>query len=243
MPVNINGNWNAFGMFGFNTALKNKKFNIGTFTRTNYSNFVSYQYKNGENLRNKTTNLVLAENLNATYRNSWFEFSLNGSFEYNWERNKLNPQNDREPYSFSYGASTNIALPWSMTFTTNITNQARRGYEDKSMNRDEWIWNAQLAQTLFKGKATLSFEMYDILHERSSISRSLSSELTSVYAYNSINSYCMVHFIYRFNLFGSRESRRGSGGRGGFGPGPGGPGGFGGGRPGGGGFGGGGRRF
>ena len=111
------------------------------------------------------------------------------------------------------------------------------------MNRDEWIWNAQLAQTLFKGKATLSFEMYDILHERSSISRSLSSELTSVYAYNSINSYCMVHFIYRFNLFGSRESRRGSGGRGGFGPGPGGPGGFGGGRPGGGGFGGGGRRF
>ncbi|MBR1596992.1 MAG: TonB-dependent receptor [Phocaeicola sp.] len=241
MPVNINGNWNAFGMFGFNTALKNKKFNIGSFTRTNYTNFVSYQYKNQENLRNKTTNFVLAENLNATYRNSWFEFSLNGGIEYNWERNKLNPQNDQEPYSFSYGASTNIALPWNMTFTTNITNQARRGYEDKSMNRDEWIWNAQLAQSMFKGKATLSFEMYDILHERSSISRSVSSELTSVYAYNSINSYCMVHFIYRFNLFGTKNSR-GNGNRGGFG------GGFGGGRgpggpPPGGGFGGGGRRF
>ena len=109
------------------------------------------------------------------------------------------------------------------------------------MNRDEWIWNAQLAQSMFKGKATLSFEMYDILHERSSISRSVSSELTSVYAYNSINSYCMVHFIYRFNLFGTKNSR-GNGNRGGFG------GGFGGGRgpggpPPGGGFGGGGRRF
>lgn len=241
MPVNINGNWNAFGMFGFNTALKNKKYNISSFTRTNYTNFVSYQYKNNENLRNKNTNFVLAENLNATYRNSWFEFSLNGGLEYNWERSALNPQNNQEPYSFSYGASTNIAFPWNMTLTTNITNQARRGYEDKSMNRDEWIWNAQLAQSMFKGKASLSFEMYDILHERSSISRSI-GETTSVYVYNSINSYCMLHFIYRFNLFGTRESR--GGGRGGFGGPGGGRGGFGGPPPGGGGgFGGGGRRF
>ena len=29
---NINGNWSAFGMFGINSALKNKKFNIGSFS-------------------------------------------------------------------------------------------------------------------------------------------------------------------------------------------------------------------
>ena len=58
--------------------------------------------------------------------------------------------------------------------------------------------------------------------------------LRSVSAYNGINSYCMVHFIYRLNIFGSkaaREKMMNSGGRRGFG-GPGrGPGGFGGGRP------------
>lgn len=30
-PKNINGNWSAFGMFGFNTALKNKKFTVNSF--------------------------------------------------------------------------------------------------------------------------------------------------------------------------------------------------------------------
>ena len=55
--------------------------------------------------------------------------------------------------------------------------------------------------------------------------------MRSVTEYNSINSYCMVHFIYRLNIFGSKgardkmmNNRRGVGG-GGFGSGPGGHGG------------------
>ena len=43
-PENINGNWNAFGMFGFNTALKNKKYTINTFTNVNYQNNVAFRY-------------------------------------------------------------------------------------------------------------------------------------------------------------------------------------------------------
>ena len=63
--------------------------------------------------------------------------------------------------------------------------------------------------------------------------------------YNSINSYAMIHVVYRFNLFGGKSARQnmfpgggydGRGGmpRGGFNPGGGGMprgGGFGGGRP------------
>ena len=29
-PENINGNWNAMGMFGFNTALRDKRFTINS---------------------------------------------------------------------------------------------------------------------------------------------------------------------------------------------------------------------
>ncbi len=41
-PKNINGNWNAFGMFGFNTALPNKKYTINSFSNANYQNNVAY---------------------------------------------------------------------------------------------------------------------------------------------------------------------------------------------------------
>ncbi len=236
-PKNINGNWNAFGIFGFNTALPNKKYTINSFSNARYTNNVAYLTDTQTHIeqKNTTTNLSLGERLNAAYRNNWFEFGVNGSISYSWEKDKLRSENNQSPYNFSYGANTQLMMPWSMTLTTNIANQCRRGYTDSSMNRNELIWNAQLSQTFFKGAATLSFEMYDILRNQSNISRSLTGEGRSVYSYNGVNSYCMVHFIYRLNLFGGKDARQKMQQRGGFGPGgPGhGPGfgGFGGRRP------------
>lgn len=234
MPKNINGNWNVFGMFGFNTALKNKKFNIGTFTNVRYANNVGYlnsgKGKDAVEQKNTTTDLRMNERLNATYRNDWLEFGLNGSFSYTIEKDKLTPDNNQEPYDFSYGATTTVNAPWNMSLSTNIANQSRRGYADASMNRNELIWNAQISQTFLKGAATISFEMYDILKQQSNISRSLTASGRSVYQYNGVNSYCMLHFIYRLNIFGGKNAQkgmhmRGPGfggshphGRGGFGP-------------------------
>lgn len=240
-PKNINGNWNANGMLGFNTALPNKKYTVNTFSRVSYANNVGYltDTRTRVEQKNTTTNLTLSERLSGTYRNDWLEFGLNGTLSYSIEKDKLTPANNQEPYTYSYGATTTLTAPWNMSLSTNIANQSRRGYTDSSMNRNELIWNAQLSQTFLKGAATVSFEMYDILKKQSNISRSLTANGRSVYQYNGVNSYCMLHFIYRLNIFGSKAARdriqqqqRGPG----FGPGPGGPG-----RPGG--FGGPGRRF
>lgn len=233
-PKNINGNWNAFGMFGFNTALKNKKFTISTFSNASYVNNVAYLTDSQTRVENKntTTNLTLNERLNGTYRNDWFEFGLNGTLSYSIEKDKLTPDNNQQPYTFSYGATTTVSMPWSMSLSTNIANQSRRGYRDASMNRNELIWNAQLSQTFLKGAATISFEMYDILRQQSNITRSLTADGRSVYEYNGVNSYCMLHFIYRLNIFGGKAARDKMNQRHGPGPGGfGGPRGFGGRRP------------
>ena len=225
MPENINGNWNVFGMFGINTAFKNNtKFNIGSFTNASYNNNVGYittgEMKDAQ--KNTTTALSLGERLNGTYRNDWLEVGLNGSLNYTFEKDKLNPQNNQEPYTFSYGGNLQIYTPWNMTISTNMTNQARRGYTDASMNRNELIWNAQVAQSFLKGALTLSFEWNDILKEQSNITRSYTSSGSSVYTYNGVNSYGMIRAIYRFNIFGSKEAREMMNQRRGMGPGMGG---------------------
>ena len=204
---NINGNWSANAGFGYNTALRNKKFNIGTHTNMSFNNNVGYLTVDKMTEKNTTTNLNLNENLTASYRNNWFEIGLNGSLSYSWEKDKLRPENNQEPYTYSYGGNVQITFPWKMTFTTNIGNQCRRGYTDSSMNRNELIWNAQLSQTLFKN-ASLTFEMYDILKNQSNISRQLTANGRSVYEYNGVNSYCMLHFIYRLNIFGNKDARQ-----------------------------------
>ena len=53
--------------------------------------------------KNTTHRLTLAENLNGSYRNDWFEFSLNGSIEYTAERSKLRPERTKNFIHSSYG--------------------------------------------------------------------------------------------------------------------------------------------
>lgn len=210
-PKNINGDWNATGSLGFNTTLFSKKYTLNTTSNVRYRNNVGYlttgRGTEAVEEKNTTTNLTLGERLNLAYRNSWLELGVNGNISYSIEKNKLRSQNDQKPYQFSYGSNLQIMMPWKMTFHTNIANQSRRGYTDSSMNRDELIWNAQLSQTFLKGAATVSFEMYDILREQSNISRSLTANGRSVNEYNGVNSYCMLCFIYRLNVFGGKSAR------------------------------------
>jgi hypothetical protein len=104
---------------------------------------------------------------------------------------------------------------------------SRRGFSDESMNTNELIWNAQIAQSFLQGKPlTISLQFYDILHQQSNFSRTISDMARTDNEYNAITSYAMLHIIYRINLFGTREARRGM--RGGMGMGMGG---FGGGMP------------
>lgn len=100
------------------------------------------------------------------------------------------------------------------------------------MNTNELIWNAQVSQSFLRSRSlTVSLQFNDILSNQSNFSRTVSAMSRSDVQYNSINSYAMLHVIYRFNLFGGKMARRGND-RPGYGPGPrGGRYGFGGMRP------------
>lgn len=270
-PMNIDGNWNAGAWMGFNTALgKGKYFNLNWNQNINYSNnvgFISsnidegaqsfitgtidmsglFRYMDDNNLLKKSTtkSTNLGENLRLNYRNDLIEIGVNGGMNYQHARNEMQKNGNRDTWFFNYGGNVVINTPWNLQFSSDISQQSRRGYDDASMNTNELIWNAQLSQTFLKSKnATVSVQWYDILRERSSISRNYSATSRTDTWTNAIHSYVMVHFIYRFNLMGNKEARQAGygGGQGGWGGGRGGFGG-GGGNRGGGGFGGGGGRF
>ena len=87
--------------------------------------------------------------------------------------------------------------------------RSRRGYSDKSLNTNEFIWNAQIAQNFLKYKnLSVILQFYDILHNQSNFSRTINEMMRRDTEYNSINSYAMLHVVYRFNLMGNKESRR-----------------------------------
>ena len=242
-PENVNGNWNGNMGFMFNTAVDSAAFfNINTFTNLGYNHrigFVSTDM-NSESKRSVTNSLTLSERMAASYRNDWLEIELNGSVNYTRSRSELQTNSNLDTWAFTYGGMIGLTAPWGTSLTTNLNMQSRRGYTDASMNTNELIWNAQIAQSFLKGNAlTISLQLYDILGQQSTVSRTLSALSSSDTEYNAITNYAMLHVIYRLNLFGGSFGgpRGGRGGREGRGGGFGGSrGGFGG--PRGGGFGG-----
>lgn len=252
-PMNIDGAWSLRTWMGFNTALdKEKHFNLNWNQSINHANNVGYisskldvgaqqflypmvdmnglfGYMSENNLLEKanTKSTDLGENLRINYRNDLLEVGVNGGMNYQHARNDMLKSGNRDTWFFNYGGNVVINMPWDMQFSSDISQQSRRGYDDASMNTNELIWNAQLSQNFLKQKnATVSVQWYDILRNRSSISRSLSATSRSDTWTNAIHSYVMVHVIYRFNLLGDKEARAagfggmgmgGQGGRGGYG--------------------------
>ena len=238
-PENINGNWNAMGAFMFNCSIDSAGvWNINTGAHANYNNYVSYLSldKKSDSQKNTTRSITWRQNLSFSYRNDWAEFSLDGTLTYNKAKNKLQPTSNLETWQFSYGPSMTLTAPWGTSLNSSLSISSRRGYNDSSMNTDEFVWNAQLSQSFLKGKPlTIMLQFYDILRQQSTFSRAISATSRTDTEYNAINSYAMLHVVYRLNLFGGKQARQGGS------DGPGGPGGrpdfsgrpFNGGRPGG----------
>lgn len=247
MPVNMDGfwaNWNASASLTYNYTFPDDRYSITSSTSGNFSHQEGWAAELNDDAKLRTTKTTGAnENLSAEYRDDYLTISLDGSLRYNHSVNDIDPKRNMDTYDYSYGTSIMAFIPWrNMRLGSDLNMNSRRGY-DGDMNRDELIWNASLSFSFLKGnKASLSLAAYDILHQRSTVSRSMSATSRTDTESKNITSYFMATLTYRLSLFGDRSARQGMrGGMGGFGGGfggfGGGMGGFGGGM--GGGFGGG----
>lgn len=230
-PENISGNWDGRGMFMFNSAIgKQKLFNINTFTSVSYQNAVGYVstkpndltvteqtyegyskvFEQAASQKNTTKTLGVDENLNLSYRSTWFDVGLLGKLNYQHARASVQQNANMDTWNFAYGANANVNLSFGLSFSTDIRMSSRRGYSDASMNTNELLWNAQIAQSFLKNKAaTLSIQFYDILQQQSNVSRMISATQRTDSWNNAINSYFMVHFIYKLNIFPGGSSKKG----------------------------------
>ena len=231
-PENINGNWNANGHFGFNTALgESQLWNISTNTNASYSTSVGYistrtsgigetptdkqeamnfyhkVFNESPSTKSTTNTLNLGERLRFGYRATYWDFNVFGNVNYQKSKSDVQDRANLETWNFDYGADLNINTDFGLRFSTDLRINSRRGYASAEMNTNEVLWNAQISHSFLKGKAaTLSLQFYDILREQSSISRSISAyQRTDSWTYG-IHSYCMVHFIYKLNIFGGKKT-------------------------------------
>lgn len=208
-PENINGHWSVSGDVGFTTPLFWEKLSLSANTSGSYNTNPSYIYQNKETFKNNVKQTRLGERMSLTMRLDYFDVRANGSITWNKSTSDYSLANNQNTYNFSYGLSTTGNFNNGFGYSTDINVSSRRGYSSASMNTNELIWNAQVSyRFLYKKAATISLNAYDILSKRSNISRSISAYSRQDSETNSIYSYLMLNFAYRFNLFGSQSARQ-----------------------------------
>lgn len=218
---NVNGNYSANVRMMLNTPLRNKKFSINTMTMASYAN--SNGYINEEKNTNK--NLVLSERAGIDFRSSYLDLGINGNIRYNGTSNSLQKENNQNTLNYGVGGYTTVYLPLDFKVESDVNWSTNSGYGD-GFKQNEILWNASASKSFLKNnQGTLRFKIYDILRQRSNISRSVTAGYTQDSEYNTLGSYFMVHFIYRFSIFkgGANMDDVQSRGRGGRGRGPMGP--------------------
>ena len=225
-PENINGNWSTNGGVTFNIALDTlNRWDVSGSVRGSYNHRINYVNLNRTAIpdRNVTHTYNLSPQASLSFRNKWLNVSFNTNATYAHTENRLQASNNLSTWNYSFGGNTRITFPWGSNLSTDMHLFCKRGYSDKTLNTNEFIWNAQLSHSFLRGKKlTIMLQWYDILNQQSNFSRTVNANGWTDREVNAITSYAMVHVSYRINAFG-QGGQGGRGGRGGRGEGFGGP--------------------
>lgn len=203
-PENINGNWESTGEIRYSTPLDKKKLiTFSTHTWTGYYHNVDKVSVNESlaNTRSSVGSLHLSETLQANYRfSNYFQSGIKGTYKWihaNSSRTDFEKINCSE---FNYGLIAQLELPYNIQISTDMTMFSRRGYADRNMNTDEFVWNGRISKSVYHGNLIFMLDGFDILGNLSNVRRTLNAQGRTESYNNVIPQYAMLHAIYRLNI-------------------------------------------
>lgn len=220
--VNVNGVWSARAMNMISLPFKNRSWQFNNNLFVSASRDVAFNNMQ----RNAALNYRLGESFSIAWRPDNLELELRPYYNLQMTHNSLaTAGGDRKVHTYGGRFDGTYIFPFGLTFNTDVSFSGTSGYA-AGYDTNQWMWNASLSYQFLRNQAaTIAVKVYDILQQRSSISRSVTASYIDDTEYNTLTRYLMVTFSYKFNTFGkgNEPSMRTGGMRG--------PGGPGGGRP------------
>ncbi|MDO4196430.1 MAG: outer membrane beta-barrel protein [Prevotellaceae bacterium] len=202
-PENVDGNWNMNMRSEVDFPLtKSEKWRMKEVVGYNYNHNVDLFGVDGA--EKATRSVVGSHYINNEWRLTWrpsdkMEFSTKANVHYQHSTGDRIGFQTINVFDFDYGATAQLELPWNMQFSTDATMFSRRGYDDRSMNTNELVWNARLTKRLMHGNLLIQLDALDMLGQLSNVSRYINAQGKSETFYNVMPSYLLAHITWRLN--------------------------------------------
>ena len=199
-PVNVNGNWNIKAAMRYQKRI-NHYFNLSARTGTSFIQSVSLvndgQREQPE--RSVTHNRLYNAGLRVGYQPKWGGFDLSGDWRFRHSTNLLRETNNYIR-DYSFGLTAYAGFPGNIRLKSETTHTFRNGTNINRSEDNEVVWNLHLSWSFLKyKKAEFSVYWADILSQKKSYSRNVTSHGLSERYTQQIGSYFIVSFKYRFN--------------------------------------------
>lgn len=205
-PENISGNWSVNGGAQYTLPFgENETFQLQNSTSVSYVHSADYATETEDLTRSIVKNLTLSEVIGLTYHLKKHSFGISGNFVWLNARSNLASFNVIRALDASARANCLIQMPLDIQFSTELGPVLRRGYSSNVFNTTDWIWNASLSKSLFRGNLTFKLNAVDILGQTSQICHALNAQGRTETWTNTVTRYVMLHIIYRLNVIPKKK--------------------------------------
>ena len=218
-PENVNGNYSTNVNFYFNTPLGTRQiYRLSGRTDWNFRHSVDIVNSAISAVDNHTLNPFLK--LSARYTR-FLTIGISGNVTWRYATSERENYHTRRTWDLNYGTDLTLNLTSDLHLTTQFGTFQRRGYDDRSMNNTELVWNASLewnfdfrrssyARRQTEDDATakasasgtrpwsLTVKGHDLLQQLSNTIRVLNAQGITETWYNTVPSYVMLSLTYRF---------------------------------------------
>ncbi|MDD4968735.1 MAG: outer membrane beta-barrel protein [Paludibacter sp.] len=204
-PINQSGSWNATGMLMYNQPLSSN-FQINNYTQAGVRNNIGFSSVNSssssqKNIANTTT---VNEELGLSYKWEWLYLMTKATYQLNsttYSVENMLPKNNTSLGGFITAQAT---LPSSWTFSSVLNYRSLTGFSSE-YSRSELLWNVEISKSMLRNKAaTVTLLLNDILQQQLSVSQVVSSNYVEDQQFNTLKSFVMLAFSYRFNTMGGK---------------------------------------
>lgn len=202
-PVNVHGGYTWSNAFNYSRNLdKKNRWSVQSNANASLHHSVDHTMFSGETEShiNAVNTLNVSEKAYIQYNKDALNIRATGSINWRHSAGKMLDFETLNAFDYQYGFSGRYTIPRiNLTVSADATMYSRRGYGSSELNTDDFVLNASLSQSLFKGKLIARIEAFDLFHQLSSTQYGVNAQGRTITWYRSLPHYAMLHLVYHWN--------------------------------------------
>lgn len=200
-PANVNGNWQGNLTAAFMAPIgKKKTLTLSVMMGPNYRQSVDLTgLSNTDSYRSVVKTMGIDEHIELRWKIGTASLTFKSAGSWGHVSGNVPDFNNFSIVDMNNGIIAQLSLPWNLKLNTDVTLYSRRGYIDQEMNHDDWVWNARLSRSFFKGNIVAMLDGFDILGKLSNVTKTMNAQAMIEKYTNVIPRYMMFHIVYKFS--------------------------------------------